>query len=98
MRTDCTIDGRAIPCPNAMFMGSNRGSAKPGDCILYKEYRGTDGAYGTRLARVLGRVSAPELSFAKPVKGYALAMALSDDATDGYERWIDPADIVQVFD
>jgi hypothetical protein len=30
------------------------------------------------------------------VKGFALVAALSDDCTHAYERWIDPADILEV--
>lgn len=99
MRTDVTIDNRAIPCPNAGgFGGGGHGRAKAGHCILYRENH-ADGTHSERLARVLGRISAAGLNYAnKPVKGFALVMALSNDASFAYERWVDPADIVQVFD
>lgn len=98
MRTDCTIDNRKIPCPNSTrWGGGGKGACKAGDMILYREpWEG--GAHGHRLARVLGRVSAPAIGDDKtPVKGWALAMALSDDASHGYERWINPSDITLVI-
>jgi hypothetical protein len=104
VRTDCKIDGRAIKCPNANLSGFGLGVAKPGHLIVYKEHY-ADGTYRTRAARVLGRVSAPTLGPAGSsapdadtgaVRGFALVAALSDDMTHAYERWINPADIIEV--
>lgn len=93
MRTDCKIDNRAIPCPNASLLGYAYGRAKAGHCVTYRE------GDKVRLARVLGRVTAPALpGDASPVKGWALVMALSEDGTHAYERWINPANITRVFD
>lgn len=97
MRTDCTIDNRAVYCPNASKLGFGKYKAKRGDCIVYKqEYK--DGSYRTVLARVLGRVTAPELSFTPEVKGWLLVMRLSDDGSHAYENWVDPADVQSVLD
>ena len=96
MRTDCIIDSRPIPCPNADVTGYGLAEANVGNLIGYTEYY-EDGTTGRRVARVLGRVSAPKLSSTdRAVKGFALVMALSDDCTHAYERWVDPADILTV--
>lgn len=93
MRTDATIDNKAIPCPNATFFAGGRGKAKAGDMITCNH----SGA--TRMARILGRVSAPALSGDDgPTVGWALVMMLSNDGSFAYERWINPADITRVYD
>lgn len=95
MRTDVKIDKREIRCPNASAVGSSRKVAVPDDCILY------DDGHGLRLARVLGRVSAPATGSGETrteeVKGWALAMVMADNHRHTYERWVNPKDIKDVF-
>jgi len=87
MRTDIKIDSRAIKCPNTSHIGFDLPVANVGNLIVYRE-----SATSTRVARVLGRVSTLD----KTVRGFALVMALSDDCSHAYERWIDPKDIIQI--
>lgn len=96
MRTDCKIDSKPIKCPNAQRTGYNLGVANIGNLIVYREYH-QDDSYSMRVARVLGRVTAPKVRpDDREVKGFALVMALSDDCTHAYERWVDPQWIDQV--
>lgn len=97
MRTDCTIDNRAVYCPNASKLGFGKYKAKRGDCVMYKqEYK--DGSFSMVLARVLGRVTAPKLGESPEVNGWLLVMRLSDDGSHAYENWVDPADVLSVRD
>lgn len=95
MRTDVTIDGRYIPCPNATRLGFCKWRAQVGDLIVYDEC-----GDHLRMARVLGRIAyAPALEGDKgPIKGWALVMALSEDGSLAYERWVDPAKIKIVIE
>jgi hypothetical protein len=92
MRTDCKIDNRKVICKNSTLIGHSTNVCKAGDFFTYC----TDGAQ-THLARSLGRVSAPSLSpNDSPIKGYILAMVLSNDATFAFERWVNPDDVLSV--
>ena len=85
-----------IACPNASPIGYGKCVADPGDLISYKEHC-ADGSYMLRLARVVGRVNAPaDGPICPEVKGKICAVALNDEGTTCYERWIDPSDVVHV--
>lgn len=96
MSRACTIDGRKVPCPNASLIAGARGAAKPGDMLVWND----PGFPGRKtLARMLGRVTAPADGPDVPaIKGWILAMVLSEDASFAYERWINPADVARVYD
>lgn len=99
MRTDCKIDKRQIPCPNARNTGFGLSVANVGNLIVYREDHidATNKTY--RTARVLGRVSAPKIAPGDAeVKGWALCMVLSEDCTFVFERWVDPSWIVSIRD
>lgn len=100
MRTDVTIDGRQVPCPNASLLAFGRGAARPGDLISYDEEHCADlgancGSHRhsiqQRTARVLGRVTASDLPAPR-----ILVLALSDCSTFAYERWVEPARVRRV--
>lgn len=89
-----TLDNRKVVAPNASFLAGGRGSVKRGDCFIYNE-----GSGHARLARSLGRIASCEwVGPGEDCTGYICAMALSDDATHGYVRWVNPADVAKVFD
>ena len=99
MRTDCKISRKSVRCPNASLLGHAKPVAKVGDLVVYKEPY-TDGSYSSRAARMIGTVDyAPPIgNDTKPVKGYLLVLALSNDCTFCYERWINPKDVIEVRD
>lgn len=92
MRTDATIDRRQVRCPNASYLGYDKWIAQVGDLIRFNE-----GAE-TRVGRMIGRVAyAPRLDGdSAPVKDYILAAVLSPTLDYVAERWVNPADVVQV--
>lgn len=96
MRTDCKINTRSVKCPNARLIGFGLGVANVGNLIVYKEFHADD-SYSTRTARMIGRVSAPQLDpEGDEIKGWLLVLALSDDCTALYERWVNPQWVVEV--
>ena len=101
MRHDATIDGRAIVCANSSTLGYSRVTARVGCCFVYREYHDEARThYQLRLARMLGRVKyAPALTGdTGPAKNLILALALSDDGRFGYERWVRPEDVSEIYD
>ena len=99
MRTDCKISRKSVVCPNASLLGHAKGTAKVGDLVVYKEAY-MDDSHSLRAARMIGTIDyAPPIGDdTKPVKGYLLVLALSNDCTHCYERWINPKDVIEVRD
>lgn len=96
MRTDCTVNTRPVKCPNATRLGYGLGVANVGDLIVYKEYYNDD-SFKLRVARMIGRVTAPKIaSDDSEVKGWILAMVLSDNHCHIYERWVNPGYVIEV--
>lgn len=93
-RKDAKYSKRGVRCPNSSYQGFSRTEAKPGDWIAYREHC-TDGSSHARFARVIGRIDAAGTD-GPSVKGKVAAIALSDDGTFCYERWIDPADVLSI--
>jgi hypothetical protein len=102
----CSIDGVAVVCPNASHLGYDKGNkARVGDTLTL---RNDSGAYGSGIARVLGRVAyaAPFQSrddsgnpvTVPAVRGHILGLCLSTCGSHAYIRWIDPEDVLQVRD
>lgn len=93
MRNDCTIDGRAVLCPNASLIGYGKARAQVGDFVVY----GSDYDNERLLARMLGRVTYLENVNGRVVENRAiLGMVLSDTGAYAFERWIDPAHVRRV--
>lgn len=91
-----TLRRVSVHCPNTSTLGYGKWVAKPGDLLTYKEHH-TDGSYTPRLARMVGRVNAPADGPTCPeVKGLICVVAISNEGTFCYERWIKPADVVHV--
>lgn len=88
MRTDCTIDGRAVVCPNASLIGYGARTARVGSFLTYAAPSDTNPQY----ARMLGRIAfAPALaSNTACVKNWILAAVLSRYGSSIHERWINP--------
>lgn len=91
MREDCKIDNRTIVCNNAATLAGRGYKLETGMCFTYEE------AGQTRLARSIGRVTAPALAGCTAIDGYVLAMVLSFDANHTYERWVNPDDVIEIF-
>lgn len=69
--------------------------AKPGDWITYEE-KTTDDCSRSRAGRMLGRVKASAVIGQYPspaIDGYLSVLALSDDCTYAYIRWVAPEDV-----
>ena len=93
MRTDVKINEKQVICPNASLLGYSTCKCRVGYFLVYKETY-TDGSYNTRLARMIGRIEkAPE----KELIGHIVALALDDNGSHGYERWVDPKDVLEVY-
>lgn len=96
MRTDCKISAHPIKCPNASRLGYGLSVASVGNLIVYKEFH-KDDSYSTRIARVIGCVTAPKIApDDSEIKDWALVLALSDNCTHLYERWVNPEWVVEV--
>lgn len=92
MRTNVKIDNVAVTGPNASTIGFAKHKVKRGDVFTYND--------GTcqRIARSLGRITAPSEGSAPAVSGFVLAMVIGSDCSFAYERWIDPKDITEIVD
>lgn len=88
------ITRRKIRCTHLTLLGFGKCEAKRGDWIVYKEHH-NDGSYHPRFARVVGWVIAPRDGSVEPFEGVCV-VALNDDATFCYERWIQPEDILSI--
>lgn len=95
------ITRRKIRCLHLIpTMGYSKWEAVAGDMITYKEQI-TDGSFNRRMARVVGWVKAPFEKGSKPeydcpaFEGVCV-VALNDEGTCCYERWIKPEDILSI--
>lgn len=89
-----TLDNRKVVAPNASLLAGRGKIVKRGDCFVYGEAGGS-----ARLARSLGRIASCEwVGPGEDCTGYIFAMVLSEDATSGYVRWVNPTDVAEVFD
>lgn len=90
MRTNVRIDNVAVPAPNASTLGFAKRKVKRGDVFTYND--------GTcqRIARSLGRITAPAEGSAPSVSEFVLAMVIGNDCSFAFERWIDPKDITEI--
>ena len=106
-KADLQIDRKLVICPNASTLGYGKWKAQLGDIIVYQEstYEAKDLSTKvnphnhTRVARVIGRVAyAPPLeSDEKPIRNYLLVSALSEDLTFAMERWVNPEDVIRIY-
>lgn len=94
MRKDAKITKCPVFIPEGTRLGFAKGEAAPGDLLTYKEHY-TDGSYGLRTGRVVGRVDAEGTDGPK-VEGKIAAVVLSENGTFCYERWVDPKDVTEV--
>jgi hypothetical protein len=95
MRRDATIDRQQVLVPNASTLGCGKYKAQFGDVVLYKELNGH-----TRIARVAGRIKfAPALEpQEKSIRNWLLVIALDERLSWSFERWVNPADVIECFD
>lgn len=92
---DATIDGRAVPCPNASLLGYGMGKAKVGHFLLYD----STGTAGSGFARMIGRVAYASPTKDTPaIKNWILALVMSSTGCSAYVRWIDPTTVQYVSD
>lgn len=94
MRKDAKLSKVPVVCPNAVTAGFSTRTVMPGAFLEYKEHH-EDGTCGVRIARAVGRIDASGTD-GPPVRGFICAVALSDDGTFCYERWIKPEDVISV--
>lgn len=80
VRTDCTRDNKETKLPNADTLGFGLWKAKRGNWIVYEQDN------HKTIARVIGRVHCEG-------KTYIEVVALSEDLTFGFVRWIEPAQV-----
>lgn len=84
---------RLTKLPNVgSALGYDRYTARAGDFILYKESY-TDGSSSRRQARVLGVITKCDQDGASGVD-LLLVLAFTDDLSYGYERWVEPKDVL----
>ena len=76
--------------PNARTLGFNVWKAKAGDLITYVEQP----TGHSRIARVIGEITWCD-GDGPDCRGHLAVLALSDDGTFGYERWVDPKDVIE---
>lgn len=94
------ITRRKITCFQCSTLGFSKYVAETGDWITYKEHC-ADNSYHPRHARVVGWVKAPFQKGSEPqydclaFEGVCV-VALNDDATSCFERWIKPEDIISI--
>jgi len=97
MRRDAIIDKKQVPVPNASHLGYDKWKAQVGDLVLYLETDVNGQRIGSRLGRMIGRVKwAPQLAGSKPIRNWIILIALSDDLSHSYERWVNPEDVLRV--
>lgn len=87
-----TLTDQQVKCFNTSVGMTDGYIAKTGDWITYAENEN-----GYRTGRMLGRVDAPAVPDDKypceQIKGYLSILALSDDCTYCYVRWVKPEDV-----
>lgn len=94
MRYDAIIDKYAVKCPNTTMLGYNKWKAEFGDIVIWNCT-----SEKNVISRVIGRVHyAPATPDSPEINDYILGATLSKDLTFVYERWINPIDVVQVYD
>lgn len=94
MRTDAQIDRQQVYCPNANTQGYGKYRAQFGDFVIWNN---TDHTY---YGRVAGRVHyAPAIDEDRePVRDWLLVIALGSNLSFAMERWVNPADVTEVFE
>jgi len=94
MRTDTIIDRKLVKCPNASTLGYGKWKAQFGDIVLWKD------SEGIHIGRVAGRIQyAPALGSETPaIRNHLLIVALSRNHTFPMERWVDPQEVIEVYD
>ena len=93
MSRDAKIAPRkATRLPRAMTLGHGRWKARPGDWIVY--FR-SDGSRA--FARVIGQIESCDTD-GPDCTGWLQVVAVSDNGSFGYERWINPADVIECLD
>jgi hypothetical protein len=108
MRTDVQIDKRYVYCPNASTLGYGKYRAQFGDFLMWREatYAANDLETKTNphchmcYGRMAGRIHyAPAIcDDTEPVRDWILAIALGSNLTFAMERWVDPSEVVEVFE
>lgn len=98
------LSERQIDTPNAYDNSRQTRygvKVRPGNWIVYREEY-TDQSFARRVGRVLGRVEAPAVPDAKypceRIDGHISVLALANDLSHAYIRWVDPADVLEVRD
>lgn len=92
MRTDAIIDKKQVRCPNASTLGYGKWKAQVGDIVLFQE-----GERRTRVGRMIGRVHyAPTCGETPAIRDYLLLICLGDMLSWTCERWVNPADVLEV--
>jgi len=89
MRT-IQIDNRKVIAPNATLLGSATRTIKAGTFFIWND------AGQLRQCRSLGRIASCD-SDGDDCAGYVLAMVLHASATLAFERWVNPAEIVEAY-
>jgi hypothetical protein len=95
VRIDAFIDRKQMRCPNASTIGYGKWKAQTGDIVVYRANEGM-----TQVGRVIGRIThAPALDGDKsPTRNYLLLAVLNSSLTFVMERWINPEDVIEVFE
>lgn len=84
---------KTVNVPLADHGGFGQWKAQGGDFITYRENY-TDGSYGRRFARVIGVITKCDNQGPSGV-GKLLVLAVSDDGSFGYERWVEPEEVLE---
>lgn len=94
MRTDVQIDRKQVHCPNASGIGYGKYKAQFGDIVIAS----ADGH--VTIGRVAGRIAyATAIGEDRgPIRDWLVVVALSSNLTFPMERWINPADVIEVYD
>lgn len=96
-REDAHYTLKGVRCPATRTQGYSKTVAEPGDLLTWQT-RAADGSVEhLMLGRVVGRVDARgDGKQMETVSGWIAVIALADSGTFTYERWVDPAWVVDI--
>lgn len=78
--------------PEAFKLGYAKWEAQSGDFLTFRD--GTDRA---RFARVIGEITESDIVEGRSAVGMLLVLAISDAGHFGYERFVDPKDVLECY-
>lgn len=90
-----TLDNRKVFLKNSFRCGYGKMYAKAGNIIVYRVLDKNGDIMEHRVARVIGRIKESDVVEGHSGVGMLCVLAVTDDLHFGYERWVDPDDVIE---